>query len=29
MAVIKVTSPRPELPPVIKINSKIFKVKNV
>lgn len=27
MAVIKVTSPRPELPPVIRINSKTFKVK--
>jgi len=27
MAVVKVTSPRTELPPVIRINSKIFKVK--
>jgi len=26
MAVVKVTSPRPELPPVIKIKNKIFKV---
>jgi hypothetical protein len=27
MAVIRVTSPRPELPPVIRINSKTFVVK--
>jgi len=27
MAVIKVSSPRPELPPVIKINDKVYKVK--
>jgi len=26
MAVVKVTTPRPELPPVIKIKDKIFKV---
>jgi len=26
MAVVKVTTPRPELPPVIKIKNKIFKV---
>jgi len=26
MAVVKVTSPRPELPPVIRIKNKIFKV---
>jgi len=26
MAVIKVTTPRPELPPVIKIKNKIFKI---
>jgi len=25
MAVVKVTTPRPELPPVIKIKNKIFK----
>jgi len=27
MAVIKVSSPRPELPSVIKINDKVYKVK--
>lgn len=27
MAVIRVTSPRPELPSVIKINSKVFVIK--
>lgn len=27
MAVIKVTAPRPELPSVIRINSKVFIVK--
>jgi len=27
MAVIVVTSPRPELPPVIKIQDKVYKVK--
>jgi len=27
MAVIKVSSPRPELPPVIKINDKVYKIK--
>jgi len=26
MAVVKVTTPRPELPPVIRIKSKTFKV---
>jgi hypothetical protein len=26
MAVVKITTPRPELPPVIKIKNKIFKV---
>ncbi len=26
MAVVKVSSPRPELPPVIKIKNKTFKV---
>jgi len=26
MAVVKVTTPRPDLPPVIKIKNKIFKV---
>jgi len=26
MAVVKVTSPRPELPPVIRIKNKIFKI---
>jgi len=26
MAVVKVTTPRPELPPVIKIKDKVFKV---
>jgi hypothetical protein len=29
MAVIKITSPRPELPSVIKIGQKTFKVKKV
>jgi len=28
MAVVKVTTPRPELPPVIRIKNKIFKVNN-
>jgi hypothetical protein len=27
MAVVKVSTPRPELPPVIKIKTKIFKVR--
>lgn len=27
MAVVKVTTPRPELPPVIRIKTKIFKVR--
>jgi len=26
MAVVKVTTPRPELPPVIRIKNKVFKV---
>jgi len=26
MAVVKVTTPRPELPPVIRIKNKIFKI---
>jgi len=26
MAIVKVTTPRPELPPIIKIKDKIFKV---
>ncbi len=25
--VIKVSSPRPELPPIVKINNKLFRVK--
>jgi len=29
MAVIKITSPRTELPPVVKINSKTFKIRKV
>jgi len=28
MAVVKITTPRPELPPVIKIKNKTFKVNN-
>jgi hypothetical protein len=29
MAVVKITSPRPELPSVIKVGQKTFKVKKV
>lgn len=29
MAVVKVSTPRPELPSVIKVNGKSFKVKRV